>query len=103
MRVGVNWWAMLAENELNKAEIKETDMEPSMVEACIDITCEAQKRYIFDKDVAAYIKDEFERRFGPTWHCVVGKSFGSRVSYEMQHFMLLRRRRVSIMIFKCGY
>lgn len=40
---------MLAENELNKAEIKETDMEPSMVEACIDITCEAQKRYIFDK------------------------------------------------------
>uniref|UniRef100_A0A915BBB3 Uncharacterized protein n=1 Tax=Parascaris univalens TaxID=6257 RepID=A0A915BBB3_PARUN len=40
---------MLAENELNKAEIKETDMEPSMVEACIDITCEAQKRYVFDK------------------------------------------------------
>ncbi|VDM41244.1 unnamed protein product [Toxocara canis] len=64
----------------------------------------AQKipRYFF-QDVAAYIKEECERRFGPTWHCVVGKSFGSRVSYEMQHFVLLRRRRVSIMIFKCGY
>lgn len=55
------------------------------------------------QDVAAYIKEEFDRRFGTTWHCVVGKSFGSRVSYEMQHFMLLNTRHVSIMIFKCGY
>ncbi|KHN81484.1 putative dynein light chain 2, cytoplasmic [Toxocara canis] len=94
---------MLALNEFDKAEVKETDMEPSMVEACIEITLTAQKHYSFDKDVAAYIKEECERRFGPTWHCVVGKSFGSRVSYEMQHFVLLRRRRVSIMIFKCGY
>uniref|UniRef100_A0A1I8ABC1 Dynein light chain n=1 Tax=Steinernema glaseri TaxID=37863 RepID=A0A1I8ABC1_9BILA len=54
-------------------------------------------------DVAAHIKETFESRFGPTWHCVVGKSFGSRVSYEQQHFILLKINRTSVMIFKCGY
>lgn len=99
------------------------------MESSIEIAKEAQRRYVEDKvrqypingsfkfwrpygtvrdyipfqDIAAYIKDTFESRFGPTWHCVVGRSFGSRVSYEMQHFILLKIKQTSVMIFKCGY
>ncbi len=29
--------------------------------------------------VAAYIKKEFDRKFGPTWHCVVGKVSQTRL------------------------
>ncbi|KAK6109803.1 Uncharacterized protein BM_BM1368 [Brugia malayi] len=87
----------------NKIEVKETDMESEMIQKSMAIALEAQKQYSLDKDMAFYIKEEFERRFGPTWHCVVGKSFGSSFSYEIQHFILLKFNQLSIMIFKCGY
>ena len=32
-----------------------------------------------EKDVAAFIKKEFDGKFEPTWHCIVGKSFGALI------------------------
>lgn len=29
-----------------------------------------------EKDVAESIKKEFDKRHGPTWHCIVGRNFG---------------------------
>uniref|UniRef100_A0AC35GVT1 Dynein light chain n=1 Tax=Panagrolaimus sp. PS1159 TaxID=55785 RepID=A0AC35GVT1_9BILA len=57
-----------------RIEIKETDMDSNMVKGCVDIVREAKKLFFLDKDVAAYIKDECEKKFGSTWHCVVGKT-----------------------------
>ncbi|KAG8501148.1 hypothetical protein CXB51_003238 [Gossypium anomalum] len=28
-----------------------------------------------EKDVAEYIKKEFDKKHGPTWHCIVGRNF----------------------------
>ncbi|KAK8344958.1 hypothetical protein V6Z11_A07G115700 [Gossypium hirsutum] len=28
------------------------------------------------KDVAEYIEKEFDKKYGPTWHCIVGSNFG---------------------------
>lgn len=33
-----------------------------------------------EKDVAEHIKKEFDRRHGPTWHCIVGRNFGNPIS-----------------------
>lgn len=30
-----------------------------------------------EKDVAEQIKKEFDKRHGPTWHCIVGRNFGN--------------------------
>ncbi|KAF8392570.1 hypothetical protein HHK36_022915 [Tetracentron sinense] len=29
-----------------------------------------------EKDIAEYIKKEFDKKHGPTWHCIVGRNFG---------------------------
>lgn len=29
-----------------------------------------------EKDVAESIKKEFDKKHGPTWHCIVGRNFG---------------------------
>jgi hypothetical protein len=29
-----------------------------------------------EKDIAEYIKKEFDKNHGPTWHCIVGRNFG---------------------------
>ena len=39
------------------------------------------------EQIAAYIKRDFDKRYGPTWHVVVGKSFGSFCTHETNHFL----------------
>jgi len=39
-----------------------------------------EKRYF--KDVAEFIKRQFDERFKGSWHVIVGKNFGSHFSFE---------------------
>ena len=49
-----------------------------------------------EKDIAEYIKLEFDKAHAPNWHCIVGKShpnyhpgrnFGSFVTHQEDNFM----------------
>ncbi|KAM3183693.1 hypothetical protein ACTXT7_009862 [Hymenolepis weldensis] len=60
----------------SKAVIKNADMTDDMQQKAVDCAQDAMSRYSIEKDVAAHIKKEFDRMFGPTWHCIVGKNFG---------------------------
>ena len=37
---------------------------------------QAVELHAVEKEVASYIKKHFDAKYKPTWHCVVGKSFG---------------------------
>ena len=37
----------------------------------------ALEKYNIEKDIAAFIKKEFDKKYGPTWHCIVGRNFGA--------------------------
>ncbi|KAL0575914.1 hypothetical protein V5O48_006060 [Marasmius crinis-equi] len=65
-----------------KAIIKNVDMSEEMQQESVDIASAALEKYNIEKDIAAQIKKEFDRRHGPTWHVVVGKNFGSYVTHE---------------------
>jgi dynein light chain LC8-type len=64
-----------------KAVIKNVDMSEEMQQESVDIASAALEKYNIEKDIAAQIKKEFDRRHGPTWHVVVGKNFGSYVTH----------------------
>ena len=64
-----------------KAVIKNVDMSEEMQQEAVDIASAALEKYNIEKDIAAQIKKEFDRRHGPTWHVVVGKNFGSYVTH----------------------
>lgn len=38
---------------------------------------QALEKYNIEKDIAAYIKKEFDRKYNATWHCIVGRNFGA--------------------------
>ena len=61
--------------------IKNVDMSEEMQQEAVDIATVALEKYNIEKDIAAQIKKEFDRRHGPTWHVVVGKNFGSYVTH----------------------
>uniref|UniRef100_A0A0R3S0L6 Dynein light chain n=1 Tax=Elaeophora elaphi TaxID=1147741 RepID=A0A0R3S0L6_9BILA len=87
----------------NHMEVIETDMKADLVQLSVAIAAQAQKYFITDQDKARYIREECEGLFGPTWHCIVGESFIASFSYELEHFILLKYKKLFFMIFKCGY
>lgn len=42
----------------------------------------AIKQYQTEEEVAKFIKEAFENKYHGTWHCIVGKNYGSAVSYN---------------------
>merc|ERR1711907_305659 len=85
-----------------KAVIKNADMSEDMQQDAIDCATQALEKYNIEKDIAAFIKKEFDKKYNPTWHCVVGRNFGSYVTHETKHFIYFYLGQVAILLFKSG-
>ncbi|NXK56687.1 DYL1 protein, partial [Chauna torquata] len=85
-----------------KAVIRDTDMAAEMQQRAVECAAQFLREYSVEYDVAARIKREFDRKYNPTWHCVVGRSFSSCVTHETNHFIFLYLGHVAILLFKCG-
>ncbi|VDP71457.1 unnamed protein product [Echinostoma caproni] len=59
-----------------QALIKYSEMNQQQQQEAVDCSAAAIERFQDNQEVAKYIKHEFDRRYGGTWHCVVGKTFG---------------------------
>ncbi|MED6200745.1 hypothetical protein PIB30_088280 [Stylosanthes scabra] len=52
------------------------------------------------KGLALALKKEFDSSYGPTWHCIVGTSFGSYVTHSVGGFLYFSIDKVYILFFK---
>ena len=86
-----------------KAVVKNADMTEDMQQDAIDISTQALEKYNIEKDIAAFIKKEFDKKYNPTWHCIVGRNFGSYVTHETKHFIYFYLGQVAILLFKSGW
>ncbi|EOA96265.1 Dynein light chain 2, cytoplasmic, partial [Anas platyrhynchos] len=48
------------------------------------------------------LPQEFDRKYNPTWHCVVGRDFSSCVTHETNHFIFVYLGHLAVLLFKCG-
>ncbi|GAB6028607.1 Dynein light chain 2, cytoplasmic [Chamberlinius hualienensis] len=85
-----------------KAVIKNADMSEEMQQEAVDCATQALEKFNIEKDIAAFIKKEFDKKFNPTWHCIVGRNFGSYVTHETKHFIYFYLGQVAILLFKSG-
>lgn len=53
-----------------------------------------------EKDIATEMKKCFDQKHGPTWHCIVGKTFGCSVAYDTQYLLFFRADQHYILLFK---
>ena len=60
-------------SDLRRAVIKNADMSEEMQQEAVDVATTALSKYGIEKDVAAHIKKEFDKKYHPTWHCIVGQ------------------------------
>ncbi|XP_058182464.1 uncharacterized protein LOC131300573 [Rhododendron vialii] len=52
------------------------------------------------KHIAHNLKKEFDKVYGPAWHCIVGSSFGSFVTHSTGCFLYFSMDKLYILIFK---
>ncbi|KAN0067545.1 putative dynein light chain type 1 [Elaphomyces granulatus] len=83
-----------------EAQIKSVDMTEDMQQEAIEVASEAMAKYHIEKDIAQHIKKEFDSRRGATWHCIVGRNFGSFVTHETKHFIYFYLGHYAILLFK---
>ena len=69
---------------------------------CVVCVLQAMEKFNIEKDIAAFIKKEFDKKFNPTWHCIVGRNFGSYVTHETKHFVYFYMGQVAVLLFKSG-
>ncbi|RUS30700.1 dynein light chain type 1-domain-containing protein [Jimgerdemannia flammicorona] len=100
----------------SKILVRNVDMSEEMHHEAIECATQALEKYNIEKDIAAYIKREFDKKYGPTWHCVVGRNFGSYVTHELwtavivilrgnvktKHFIYFYHDKIAILLFKSG-
>ncbi|XP_057868487.1 uncharacterized protein LOC131075662 [Cryptomeria japonica] len=82
--------------------IKTADMPQDMQQGAIECAKEALDMFSVEKDIAAYIKKEFDREHRPIWHCIVGRNFGSYVTHETKHFIYFYVGQLAVLLFKSG-
>merc|ERR1711981_991243 len=90
------------QNAERKAVVKNADMSEDMQQEAIDVATQAIEKHNVEKDIAAYIKKEFDKKYTPTWHCIVGRNFGSYVTHETKHFIYFYLGQVAVLLFKSG-
>ncbi|KAK6306240.1 hypothetical protein J4Q44_G00231650 [Coregonus suidteri] len=95
-------WIFRATMSDRKAVIKNADMSEEMQQDAVECATQALEKYNIEKDIAAYIKKEFDKKYNPTWHCIVGRNFGSYVTHETKHFIYFYLGQVAILLFKSG-
>ncbi|KAL7926760.1 dynein light chain type 1 domain-containing protein [Trichoderma austrokoningii] len=83
-----------------EAQIKSADMTEDMQQECVEVAQEAMSKFTIEKDIAQHIKRTMDERKGPTWHCIVGRNFGSFVTHETKHFIYFYLGHCAILLFK---
>ncbi|KRY43967.1 Dynein light chain, partial [Trichinella britovi] len=58
------------------------DMDMSMLRDVIKITFSMLEKYNEERDIAKAIKLALDEKYMPPWHCIVGRKFSSKVTYE---------------------
>jgi dynein light chain LC8-type len=75
-------------------------MSKEMQQDAVDCATQALEMFSFEKDIAEYIKKEFDKKYNPSWHCIVGRDFGSGVTHEKWHFIYFCLGQEAILLFK---
>jgi len=77
------------------------DMPPEMIEYAKQFAFNLlQNRRHLQRDIAERIKKEFDKKYGPTWHCIVGTDFGSYVAHEMGTLVYFDVGETSILLWR---
>ena len=80
--------------------IKNADVSEEMQQDSVGCAPQALEKYNTEKDIAAHIK-EFDKKYNPTWHCIVVRNFSRCMTHETKTICFYLGQ-VASLLFKSG-
>ncbi|XP_022734475.1 dynein light chain 1, cytoplasmic-like [Durio zibethinus] len=91
------------QNESFNVKVRASDM-PLLLQnkafRCARELLDSMPGKLDSKRLALALKKEFDSKYGPAWHCIVGTSFGSYVTHSLGGFLYFSIDKVYILLFK---
>ncbi|XP_054157058.1 uncharacterized protein LOC128955415 [Oppia nitens] len=81
-------------------KIQAADMPQQMQRAAIQSTSHAIKVHTTEKHIAESIKQDFDQLYQPTWHCIVGRNWGSCVTHSKASYVRMLYKDLTILLYK---
>ena len=53
-----------------------------------------------EKSISEFIKNFFDKKYAPNWHCVVGKHFASYVTHQTKHYCFFYIGQMAFLLYK---
>ncbi|TGZ66881.1 hypothetical protein CRM22_005105 [Opisthorchis felineus] len=92
----------MSEKTQQRAVVKSAVMSEDMLNEAIYISADVVKKHKKQKKIAEEVKKAMDKKYGPTWHCVVGKNYGSFVTFDAKHLLFFYLDDQAILLFKRG-
>ncbi len=83
-----------------KANLIKSDITDDIKDKAFEMGFEALKKYTAEKEMADYIKNEFDILFEPDWQVVIGKDFAVAFSFEIENFVFFQIEDVYFLLYK---
>ena len=83
-----------------KAVIKLSVLQRDVEQDVVDCAAEALTRFEEQRSVAQFMKRELDRKYGNTWHVIVGHAFGSFVTHEERSHLYFFIRDVGFLVWR---
>lgn len=83
-----------------EVKIQAADMPQDMQRAAVESANQAVKLYSTEKHIAESIKQDFDQMYSPTWHCVVGRNWGSCVTHSKQCYVRMAYKDITILLYR---
>ncbi|KAJ5066429.1 dynein light chain 2 cytoplasmic [Anaeramoeba ignava] len=81
--------------------INSVDMPPDMQNDAVRTAINAlYTKMNSEQEVAQYIKQSFDTKYGKSWNCIVGQHFGANVTSMENHMIYFMVGTMSILLFK---
>lgn len=71
-----------------------------MQEEDVDCATSALQIYHNEENIVTYIKNKLDKKFNPTWDCVVGRNLDIYVTRKTKHVIFFSLGQVAIFLFK---
>eukprot|EP01012_Entosiphon_sulcatum_P019389 TRINITY_DN2424_c0_g1_i1.p2 TRINITY_DN2424_c0_g1~~TRINITY_DN2424_c0_g1_i1.p2 ORF type:complete len:105 (-),score=26.68 TRINITY_DN2424_c0_g1_i1:19-333(-) len=86
----------------NYALIKLSDMPDEMRTEAKETVVTAIEKFPDNYEAASkFVKETMDKKFGASWHCVMGEGFGFEITYELKHLMyMFFGGYIAILVFK---
>ena len=82
--------------------VKIQEMPTDMLEFVIHKALWGIDKFNSEKEFASYMRLELDETYQPTWHCIVGKNYGSDIVHQTKNFIYFYLGPLAILLFKSG-